>query len=256
MVQLFNIPPDAQRANFLRVQEAVAAATGLNVSDVPKKYRMFDNVLKMPKLLSPNQSSYTFDPVKGNDSAILPGNNLMDKNDFFAVTHVGLRLNRALYTIATGQLSNFGNYREYTWPYAEIFDGVPAAGANEVSCLNTILRGKLALSVVNEQQWEIPASELFYCDQNFTGEQDAFNWGATPGERGQFPLSSIIVVDGGADNLLTLTLLPGDTDVIDGSVTSAGAASTWRNIITPVLYGVSIKNMANGGNMSLACPRV
>jgi hypothetical protein len=252
----FNIPPDAQRANFLRIQDAVAAATGLPPADVQKRYKMYDNILKLPKLLSPNQSSYTFDPVKGNDQQILPGNNLMDKNDFFAITHVGVRLTRAKYTIATGQLSDYGNYREYTWPYAQIFDGVPAAGATEVACLNTLLRGQLALSVVNDQQWSIPVSELMFCDQNFTGEEDAFQWGASAEERGFFPLSSIIVLDGGADNLLSLTLLSGDTDVIDGNVDSGGDPSTWRNLIEPVLFGVSIKNMANGGNMSLACPRV
>lgn len=253
---LFNIPPDAQRANFLRVQEAVAAATGLSPADVQKRFKMYDNILKMPKLLSPNQSSYTFDPVKANDPDILPGANLLDKNDFFAVTHVGVRLTRAAYTIATGAMSNFGNHREYTWPYKQIFNGNPATGVDESECLNALVRGQLALSVVNDQQWSLPVSELMYCDQNFSADPDAIAWGETAEKRGLFSLSSIIVLDGGADNNLTLNLLAGDIAVIDGSVTSAGAASTWRNLVEPVLMGIHIKNMANGGNMSLSCPRV
>jgi hypothetical protein len=243
--------PSAQRSDFLRTLDFVAKAMGLTTAEaVQASFNVYDDVLVMPQALLPTSSSYNFNPVTGVDTPVY-GENKMDKNDWFAIWGVGLRFQKADYASGTGLLSNHGNYDKHTYPYAQVFNGAAAGGAkSEADALKTVLGGILTLTVSSNQQWQIPASELVYENVQYTGGDFTPSFGGSVGKRGVFPLSSIVVLNGGTDNKLTLTLAPaGDKTRIDGSVTG----STTRNLVVPMLFGLRIKNMANGGYSPLAC---
>jgi hypothetical protein len=211
--------------------------------------KVYDAVLKFPTLLQPNTTAYTFNPVKAVDTPV-PGEIKIDKNDFFAVTGVGIRFTRAQFASSSGTNSNYGNYEEYLYPNTQVFNGAAQAGSGgktEAQCLYTIIRGALGLSVNNDQQWNIAVSELVSRQINFASNADAINWGPGSEGRGIFPLNSIIILDGNSDNQLNLALLPGDTNNINGQYDTNGVATTThRNFIMPVLYGVLLKNAAGG----------
>lgn len=237
--------PTAERSNFLRTLDAVAQKVGLQSAEqVLEKYKAYDDMLIMPQSLSPSSSFYTFNPVTAVDTPV-PTENKMDKNDWFAVTGVGLRFTRADYASATGQLSNWGNYDALTYPYANFFTGAAAGGnKSEADAMKAILRGYLGLYVSNDMQWQLPCSELVFEEVNYAATPFMPKFGGSRSERGIFPLSSIILLDGGSDNKLQLNLSTyANIAAIDGSVSGA----TTRNLIVPVLEGIRIKNMAGGG---------
>lgn len=243
--------PSGQRSDFLRTLDAVAVSLGLSSGEqVQKNYKVYDDVLIMPQALVPSASQYTFNPVTAVDTPV-PTENKMDKNDWFAVTGVGLRFTRADYASATGLLSNYGNYDLLTYPYAQFFTGAAAGGAkSEADALKTILRGTVGLQVSSDLQWQLPASECVYEDVQYTGGTFTPTFGGTVGQRGVFPLSSIVLLNGGSDNKVVLNLsTSGDKTVIDGSVSGA----TTRNLIVPMLFGIRIKNIAAGGYSIANC---
>lgn len=236
------VPASQSRSDYLRVVQTLANKFNTSESNIINTYKIFNQALKMPRALSPDQSTYNFNPVKAVDTPV-PGEKKIDKNDFFAVTGVGLRFTRATYSSSTGQLSNYGNYDEYTYPYASVF-----TGSGEQSALWTIVRGNAQLFVTDDMQWDIPCSELVYENQQVNGQVTTIQYGGTTGQRGIFELDSIVVLDGGADNKLVLNLLPGTITNIDGNTNA-----TTRNLIMPVLYGFQIKNLAGGGFSAANC---
>lgn len=236
------VPASQSRSDYLRVVQTLANKFNTSESNIINTYKIYNQALKMPQALSPSQSTYTFNPVKAVDTPV-PGERKIDKNDFFAVTGVGLRFTRATYSSATGQLSSYGNYDEYTYPYASVF-----TGSGEQSALWTIVRGTAQLFVTDDMQWELPCSELVYENQQVNGQVTTIQYGGTPGQRGIFELDSIVVLDGGADNKLVLNLLAGTMTNIDGNTNA-----TTRNLIMPVLYGFQIKNLAGGGFSASNC---
>lgn len=238
------VPATQQRGDYLRVVQTLANKFGRSEADIINTYKIYNQALKMPKLLSPSLSSYDFNPVKAVETPV-PGEVKIDKNDFFAVTGVGLRFTKATYSSSTSALSAYGNYDEWTWPYASIF-----AGTAEQSALFTILRGTLSLFVTDDMQWNIPCSELVYENQQVNAQLSTIQYGGDNGQRGIYPLDSIVVMDGGADNKLTLNLLAGTITNIDGS---QNGANNYRNLIMPVLYGYQIKNLAGGGFSAANC---
>lgn len=247
------IPADRGRSNFLRAAGQVAKMMGLpTVEDLLGQYKVYDSVLKFPTRLLPNTTAYTFNPVTAVDTPV-PGEIKIQKNDWFAVTSVGLRFTRADYLSSSGTLTNFGNYNEYTFPYSDIFNGAAiGAGKTEAECLLTIVRGTLGLSVNNDEQWRLSSKDLTYTSEQYDSS-NGIVFGPDSEGRGLFQLNGIIILNGGVDNLLTLNLLNGDTSNIDGNTDSEGAASTWRNFVMPVLQGILIKNVANGGYSAALC---
>lgn len=238
------VPATQSRSNYLRVVQTLASKFGTSEAEVINTYKIFNQALKLPQLLSPSLSSYQFNPVKAVDTPV-PGEFKIDKNDFFAVTGVGLRFTKATYSSSTGALSNYGNFPEWTFPYAAVF-----AGTAEQSALMTAVRGSLSLAVTNDLQWNLPCSELVYKNEYVAEEVETIQYGGDNGQRGIFELDSVVVLDGGADNTLTLNLLQGVTTNIDGS---QNGANDYRNFIMPVLYGFQIKNLAGGGFSAANC---
>lgn len=244
------LPVDKGRSDFLRTLASVAAQFNTSPEELLATTKVYDAVLKFPTLLTPNQTAYTFNPVKAVDTPV-PGEFKIDKNDFFAVTGIGIRFTRATYISSSGQTSQNGNYEEYLYPDTQVFNGAALAasgGKNEAQCLYSIIRGKIGLSVSDDQQWELACSELVSRQIQFASNADAINWGPGSEGRGIFPLNSIIILDGNSDNKLSLNLVPGsDTNNINGMYDTNGVATTThRNFIMPVLYGVLLKNAAGG----------
>lgn len=242
-MQTLIAPASQGRADYMRVVEQLSQAFNTTPDNFIRQYKVYDDILKMPQLLVPNTSYYNFNPVKAVDTPV-PGENKIDRNDFFAVTGVGVRFTRSTYTSASGSYSAYGNYPEYTYPYAAVF-----SGANEATALQTIVRGLLGLSVNNDQQWALPCSELVFRQEFINSQETTIKYGGTDGDRGFKELNSIVILDGNADNLLQLNLLAGVTTNIDGSVTNG----TTRNYVMPVLMGIRIKNLAGGGYALQSC---
>lgn len=229
------VPSSRGRSDYMRVLQTVGEIVGIPAEDVPRTYKVYDDILKLPQRLVANQSAYTFNLLRSADAAV-PGENKIDMNDLFAITGVGLRFTRAAYASTTGIVSDWGNYPEFTYPYAQYF-----SGTNEATALQTIVRGSLALNVVNDQQWKVPCSDLVYEDVQYTGGTFTPSFGGDNGRRGIFELNSIVIVGGFNDNTLTLSLLQGVTTAIEGPVQDA------KNFVMPVLYGIHIKNVSSGG---------
>lgn len=244
------IPADRGRSDFLRAAGQVAKMMGLGtVDELLQVYKVYNAQLKMPTPLQPGVSSYTFNPVTAVQTPI-PGELKIQKNDWFAVTGVGLRYVRAEYLSSNGTLTNYGNFEEFTFPYSSVFTGPAASGYTEAQSLLTTVRGNLALSVNNDEQWRLPCTELVYENQQINAQPTTITYGPGLEGRGIRFLDGIIILNGGVDNLLTLSLLNGVTAAIDGS---SNTANNVRNLIMPVLEGILIKNVANGGYSSALC---
>jgi len=229
------VPATQSRSNYLRVVKTLAGRFNTSEQDIINTYKIYNQALKMPQVLQPALSTYKFNPVKAVETPV-PGELKIDRNDFFAVTGVGLRFTRATYTSSTGAVSNFGNYPEYTYPYPTVF-----SGSGEATALQCIVRGTLSLTVTDDLQWNIPCSELVYKNQYINAQEQTSVQGNMV-QNGIFDLDSIVVLDGNADNALLLNLLAGTITNIDGA-----AELVTKNYIMPILYGFQIKNLAGGG---------
>lgn len=235
------VPPTQSRSNYLRVVKTLAGRFNTSEQDIINTYKIYDQTLKMPQLLQPSLSAYTFNPVKSVQTPV-PGEVKIDRNDFFAVTGVGLRFTRATYTSSTGALSAYGNFPEYTYPYSAVF-----GGSGEATALQCIVRGQLALTVTDDMQWNIPCSELVFKSEFINAQEQTIQYGGAD-QNGIFDLNSIVVLDGNADNSLLLNLLAGTITNIDGNTNTIT-----RNFIMPVLQGFQIKNLAGGGFSAANC---
>lgn len=231
------LPADKGRADYLRVAESVSSMLGIDIKQFVSQYKFYDDTLLLLKPLSPSQSQYNFNPVRGLDQD-LPSQFLMDKSDLFAVTGVGVIFTRATYASANQSLSGFGNYEEYTFPFSTVF-----TGSTEATGLQNIVRGALALSVNADQQWSIPVSRMVYKNQFINAQVQTISYGGSNEEQGILPLQSVVIMDGENQNTLTLNLPAGGTLTnIDGNTNA-----TTRNIVGVKLVGFRIRNVANGG---------
>lgn len=230
------IPATQSNSNYLRVGESLAKMLNIDFKSFVYGYKFYDDELYLLKALSPSQSSYEYNPVRGLDSTV-PTSNLMDKSDLFAVTGVGLVFTRATYTSTTGALSAYGNFPIYTYPYVSVF-----SGSNEQAGLLNIVNGTVSLSVNADQQWNIPARRMVYADEYVQSQVSTIVYGGTDGQQGILNLNSIVVLDGENQNNVTVTLPAGGTLTnIDGNTN----AST-RNLLGVRLIGFRIRNLAGG----------
>jgi hypothetical protein len=237
------LPASEGRSNYLRVADAVSGMLGISREAFISQYKFYDNELKLLTPLQPSQSSYTLNPVRGLDSNV-PSSFLMDKSDLFAVTGVGLAFTRATYASASNSLSQYGNYPEYSYPYAAVF-----TGSNEQTGLLNVVRGSVALSVNADQQWEIPADRMVFANQYINSQTQTIQIGGNDAHQGILNLNSIVIMDGENQNTLTVNLAQGGLLTnIDGNTNE-----TTRNILCIRLIGFRIRNVANGGFSAANC---
>lgn len=245
------LPADAGRSDYLRAVNTVSNVLGQSADSVINGVKTYNFMVKLQELATPNQTNYSFDPVKENTAAIVgsgPTDFRFNKNDVFAVTHVGLRFRRSNYVSVSGTTNNYGNYEEFSFPHAAVFDG-----QNEQAGLFCVVNGAISLSVQNDQQWILPCTELVYKNAYINDEVQTLTWGPGQEGRGLLHLDTIILLDGGNDNNVQLSLLSGSTTNIDGHLNAGGDPQNVRNLLVPVLYGILFKNVANGGFMGVNC---
>lgn len=247
------LPADRGRSDFLRAADTVKRVLGVaTVEELVSSVKSYDFIVKLQALLTTNTTQYSFDPVKENTAAIVgngPTDFRFNKNDVFAITGVGVRFKKCEYVSASGTTTNYGNYREYTYPFESVFDGqLEAAG------LQAVVNGSIGISVQTDQQWIVPISECVYSSQFVNDEPQTIQYGPGYEGRGILPLNSIVLMDGGSDNQVVLNLLtPAVISNIDGHLNSSGNAQNFRNIVEPILYGFLFKNVAGKGFIGDLC---
>lgn len=208
----------------------------LSPEQVIQGYKFFDDTLMLVTPLSPSQSSYELNPVEG-VTASVPTARLMQRSDLFAITGCGVLFTRATYSSVNGQLSAYGNYPRYTYPYVSVF-----AGSNEQAGLLNVVNGILSLSVQNDQQWAEPILRMVYADQYINAQPTTSVYGGTNGKQGILDLNSLVILDGNNDNKVTVQLPTGGTLTnIDGNTNS-----TTRNLIVVMLSGFRVRSAAQG----------
>lgn len=231
------IPASQDNSNFVRVGTAISGKLGISFEQFQNTYKFYDDELYLLQALSPSQSQYNYNPVRGLDSTV-PTANLMDKSDLFAITGVGLVFTRATYASATGALSVYGDYPIYTYPYVGVF-----SGASEQAGLLNIVNGTVSLSVSSDQQWSIPARRMVYADEYVQSQVSTIVYGGTDGKQGILALNSIVVMDGENQNTISVNLATGGTLTNINGNTNA----TTRNLLGVRLIGFRIRNLASGG---------
>lgn len=256
-MQPIMIAPDPTRAFYDRVVRSVSAAFGISEEQVRRDYVLSPETVQVGAQLQPNQTTYQLNP-RNNVGTSYPTDNRLDQNDYFAVQAIGLKFGRATYNSSNGQLSQFGNYPKFTYPDPNYFNGNPASGLDEWQCLQTILNGKLSLLVGSQQVIPQDQVQKFVYNPWATYSSSPlalpqYNGVADPASRGNFNLPMNFILDLNQDNNFNIVLADGDTAVIDGSVTSAGAATTHRNILWLELEGIVIKNMGGNRQGNMAC---
>lgn len=239
------LPADVGRSNQLRVAQAVAdmlnsqalpGQGGITAEGVIRDYKFFDDTLHLIAALSPSASNYSLDPVEG-VTASVPTSRLMNRSDLFAVTGVGILYTRATYSSASASLSAYGNYERFTFPHAAVF-----SGSNEQAGLLNVVNGKIALSVQNDQQWELPILRMTYKDLYINAQVTTSVFGGTDMKQGIKELTNLVILDGNNDNKVQITLPSGGTLTnIDGNTNA-----TTRNILVVQLDGFRIRSAANG----------
>lgn len=237
------LPADNGRSNYLRVAGTVSNMLGIPVEQFINQYKFYDDELVLLQALSTAQTQYTFNPVRGLDTPI-PTQNLMDKSDLFAVCGVGVFFTQATYSSATGLLSAFGNYEQYTYPYAAVFSG----SAEQAGLLN-IVRGTVSLSVNSDQQWRIPVDRLVFKKEFINAQVTTIQYGGDNASQGLLDLNALVIMDGENQNQIVLDLATGGTLTnIDGN-----SHATTRNVIGVKLIGFRVRNVANGGFTAANC---
>ena len=249
------ISPDPNRAVYDRITGLLAAQMGISVEQFIGNYKVMPSQVLMGVALTPGSSSYTLNPRKGVDPAI-PGTVLLDQNDLFAVTGIGLRLGRAAF--ASNAYSNHGNYPKLTFPDPNYFTNTGTAVGTELIGLMNLVNGTLQIGVQGDVQIDpIPAQSLFYNPPaTYTSSPVAIpQFGSTPAEQGFFSLTPNLILNADADNAITIQLANGAKLNIDGNISTATTDSGTRNILYVVLNGWKVKNGAGLGT-GLSCARV
>lgn len=237
------LPASDGRSNYLRVSQTIAGMLNISPEQFVNSYKFYDDELVLLAALSPSQTQYVLNPVRGLDTPI-PTQNLMDKSDLFAVCGVGVFFTRATYTSTNGLLSKFGDYEEQTYPYADVF-----TGANEQQGLLNIVRGTISLSVNSDQQWKVPVDRMVVKNTYINAQVQTNVYGGTDGQQGLLALNALVVMDGENQNQIAVDLATGGTLTnIDGN-TNSGT----RNILGVKLIGFRIRNVANGGFTAQNC---
>ncbi|MBX2927015.1 MAG: hypothetical protein KF852_04205 [Saprospiraceae bacterium] len=196
-------------------------------------------------VLSTTNNQYNFDlyKVPGADH---PMDNKLDRNDGFYVSHLGLVLTKQDITTTPAQ---YANNPEFTAPDQNFFVGV-ASSWPEFRSLLTVYNGKLTIQTGNAERIKELPTNNFYCSPNRPyllngADPDNFpEFGPNLDQRGFYELPELMGLSGQENNTAQLTLGPGNTAIIDGSVNAAGSAVTTRNVVRLKLQGFKIVNGA------------
>ena len=241
--------PDINRGTYERIVKLLAGQMNLSPDQFVQSYKVMPGTIKMAAYLQPGLSSYSLSPRKGVDNPQIPNSILLDFNDFFAITSIGLRFARATY--ASGVYSNQGNYPVLTYPDPNYFSNTGTAVGDERTGLQCVVNGTTAITVNNDAMIDpISNQELVYNPEGtYVASPLTYpRFGASDGNRGQFPLTPQIILDASADNAIQVNLANGLKLNIDGNISTGTTDSGTRNILYVFMYGIKIKNLAGAGN--------
>lgn len=241
--------PDAHRAQYLRVQEALAAQ-GAD----PGRFTIQEADLRLEALLSPLRTTYQLNLYEV-ENAGRPLELRLNRNDMYFVRGMALCVTRQ---DAVADPEQYGNYPLWTYPDPNYFNGsVGGAGTIEASCLENIWNGKTSFitqpttriqSFLNFNFRYVP--ELLYTESaiNYAGGPPTNptypSYGPTDEKRGFFMFGSMPVLYGSQNNQVQIELGQGDVSAIDGAVDSAGSAVDTRNVLVCLLKGFKVQNGA------------
>lgn len=248
--------PDEERGDYVRLTNVLAQQMNLSVADFSAKYKIMPFFLKMAVYLNNGTNTYTLSPRKGVDTPV-PTSNLLDQNDFFALTSIGVRIGRAAYAAASNTYSNHGNYPQLTYADPNYFTGNGSAAGSESASLQTLVNGLLTVSVAGDSVIEnLSVQELMYNgDSGFSAVANNLRnpsfGGSSSESRGLLRTTPNFVLDAMADNQFVISLAPGAKANIDGGISTATTDSGVRNILYLVAGGYKVKNLSGGG---LSCP--
>jgi hypothetical protein len=240
------VTPEVQRGTYERIISELAVQKTIPAEMVKAGYKIMPSVLKIGAYLAPGQSTYVFNIRKGVDSPI-SGESKLDQTDAFAVTGLSIRFSKV--DFSAGAYSNHGNYPAFTYPDPNYFNGA-GTGATppkpEWQGLQTVVNGNMQVNVGGDIVVDGTAASLmtFNPAATYTATPLALPQigGESLNEHGFFMLTPQYILDGGQDNSFVLTVAPGDRTLIDGNLTSAGAAATTRNILWLFVLGYKVKN--------------
>lgn len=231
--------PDPERATYRRVEELMKANNG----DTP--FIINRSALRIEQVLSASRNKYSFDLYE-NSASDRPLERKLNRNNLFIIDSIALLL--AKYDPTAG---DYGNYRLHTFPDPNYFVGL-AGGVNEWESLWPIYNGLITVVTKPvERLSDFHTSNLLYIPekQTFLVSNDQVNdepaqFGETHAKRGFFSLQPNIILDGQENNTIELTLGTGQTTLIAGGVSNAGAAIDTRNVAVIMLLGFEVQNGA------------
>jgi hypothetical protein len=245
------VSSDKNRADYNRAVEQLAIVAGMPTEALKGAANIMPGILRLRKPLDPGRSQYSLSPRKGVDP-LVDGSILLDQNDGFVVTGIGVRISRA--SFAEGNLSNHGNYPMLTWPDPAYFTGNGTNVGSEYNGLLTLVNGTLSVSVQNLVVLDsILVSELMKSPESPYSAATPRRDQQFDGERGLFSLTPQLVLDASSDNQITITLGNGAKANIDGAISTGTTDSGVRNILNVILMGFKVKNYANLNARGVQC---
>lgn len=219
----------------------------LEITGGDPNFLIHEKTLRLEQPLIPGRNSYSFDLFE-NNSSDRPGEKKLNRNDLFLVAAMALNVTKQNSATDT----KTGNFSLYTFPDPNFFVGNPASGLDEYECLKCIWNGFTTIKTSPvERVRDFFNGHFLYNPERGTiieaspqlGPDDP-QYGPFNESRGFYAMNPSPVIDGNENNTIELVLSQGETTVIDGSVTSAGAAATTRNAVVYLINGFVIVNGA------------
>jgi len=208
-----------------------------------------EKTLILEQALIPGRNQYSFDLFQ-NTSSDRPGEMKLNRNDMFLVGAISLQLTKQV----SATDPSTGNEDSYTFPDPNFFVGAPASGTTpkEYRALNTIYNGFTTIKTSPVERVRDFYNQHFrFVPERGVQKQaspqindEPGQWGPSNEMRGFYQIIPNVVIDGNENNTLELILGKGDTTLIDGSLNSAGAAATTRNVVRYLVNGFLIINGA------------
>jgi len=233
---------DKDRAAYSRIREL------MQNENPGVEFIINQDTLRLEQVLSASKSSYTFDmyETRGSDR---PAEKKLNRNHLFFLTHLALCLTKQDTTTTP---KRYANYPLFTNPDPNFFLGNDSTNMEEWQALETIFGGKLTIKTSPVVRLEdfLATNFRYVPERNYQvdyGNQvnsEYPQYGPGLEEKGFFSLTPNIIIDGQENNTITLTLGEGDTTLIAGGLSSAGASVNTSNVLVVLMHGFVVVNGA------------
>lgn len=155
----------------------------------------------------------------------------LNRNDAFFVSDIALLIAKEVTGASAVPLANT---RLWSFP-----DAVTFSGTGEVAALEAFYNAKLTFQTVPVSRLQAFDTNVFRFQPPTRVSATAANtWGPSQAERGYFPLSGEIILDGSQDNIINISLAS------NASIAAAAGLTNQQNILLVKLYGHRVINGA------------